>query len=341
LRTKVIAKPDPSLVFIDEITAAKEMVDILRNREHVDIIIALTHIGDVEEYANHITSYKLATEVSGIDIIVDGHSHSFYEFARKLGNTYIVTANEWGKYLGAGKITVIDGKIANFLWFPIRVGPDPDIATALKPYIERADASLKDVIGTASEAFIFGDRLTRRQETALGNAISDSNVWYFRTRLNQHIDFAFHNGGNIRTELPAGPITREQILTILPFENYIYIVSLKGSDIIELFNFIASIPQGAGGFAQVSSGVRYTIDYSSGTGVLKNLTINGEPVDPEKMYRFSTNDYLLGGGDGYTVLSKAEETFNSSLLLSYIFMEYIQSSGTISPRTDGRITITQ
>ncbi|MDR2485644.1 MAG: 5'-nucleotidase C-terminal domain-containing protein [Treponema sp.] len=340
LRTKVIASPDPSLIFIDEIDAAKEIVDILKNKEQVDIVVGLTHIGDKQESPDHVTSFELAASVPGIDVIVDGHSHSFFDAARKLGNTYIVTANEWGKYLGAGRISVVDRKLAGFDWLPIPIGPDPEVSTALAPYIAKANESLKEVVGEAADTFVFGDRLTRKEETALGNAICDANVWYFKTVSGQEIDFAFHNGGNIRTELPAGPITREQILTILPFENYLYIASLKGSDIIELFNFIASIPQGAGGWAQVSKEVRYTIDYTEDTGQLKDLTIHGEPVDPERVYRFCTNDYLFGGGDGYTVLTKAEDPFNTSLLLSYVFIRWIQDAEEpIAPQTDGRITV--
>jgi 5'-nucleotidase/UDP-sugar diphosphatase len=172
--------------------------------------------------------------------------------------------------------------------------------------------------------------------------ITDSNVWYFKTELGQDIDFAFHNGGNIRAPLAKGPLTQENILTVLPFENYLYIVSLKGSDLIELFNFIGTVQQGAGGFPQFSKEVRYTIDKTPGQdkGVIKDLTIAGKPVDPAKLYRFCTNDYLLGGGDGYTVLTKSENPFNTSLLLSYVVIEYIKAQGgSISPALDGRLTV--
>jgi 5'-nucleotidase/UDP-sugar diphosphatase len=303
-------------------------------------VIALTHIGDVKEAPDHITSPELASAVPGIDIIVDGHSHSFFEAPRREGNTYIVSANEWGKYVGQGKITVRGGKLAGFDWKPIAIGPDPEVAAMLSPYIEKANASLKEVVGEAADTFVFGNRLTRYQETAIGDMICDANAWYFREVYKQQIDFAFHNGGNIRAELSKGPLTREQILTVLPFENYLFIVSLKGEDIIELFNFIASIPQGAGAFPQFSREVCYTVDYTGGTGKLSGLTIGGEPVDSERIYRFCTNDYLLGGGDGYTVLKKAENPFNTSLLLSYVVIEYIRSqNGIITPATDGRLTI--
>ena len=337
LRTQVIASPDGSLAFINEIDAAKQVVDILRNKEGVDIVIGLTHIGLVEETPEHITSQKLAAAVEGIDIIVDGHSHTFMKEPLKAGSTWIVSANEWGKYVGQGKLIIQNGKIIDFIWAPVQISPDPEVTTMLAPYIAQANASLKEVIGQATDKFVFGNRLTRYQETELGNAICDANVWYFSAVYNQQIDFAFHNGGNIRTELPAGPVTREQVLTILPFENYLYIVSLKGSEILELFNFIATVPQGAGGFPQFSGDVRYTIDIPNKK--ISDLTIGGAPVDPDKTYRFCTNDYLLGGGDGYEVLKKAQNPFNTSLLLSFVVMEALAHFEVVEPVLDGRMTV--
>ena len=348
LRTKTIASPDRSLVFVNEIDAAREMVELLRKKEKVDIVIALAHLGDVQEAPDHITSPALAAAVPGIDIIVDGHSHSFFEAPRKVAGAYIVTANEWGKYVGQGKLTVRRKRLTAFEWQAVEINnpdsvtwePDAAVTALLAPYVEQANASLKDVVGEASADFVFGDRLTRKTETALGDMICDANVWYFREVYGQHIDFAFHNGGNMRAALQQGPITREQILTVLPFENYLYLASLRGSDIIDLFNFIATIPQGAGGFPQVSAEVRYTLDYTGGAGTLRDLSIGGAPVDPDRIYRFCTNDYLLRGGDGYEVLTRSAEPFNTSLLLSYVTIEYIRSrNGLISPATDGRITV--
>jgi 5'-nucleotidase/UDP-sugar diphosphatase len=324
------------------------MVETLRKKEKVDIIIALTHIGDIKEAPDHVISPELAEAVPGIDIIIDGHSHSFFEAPKKVGETYIVSANEWGKYVGQGKLTVYQKKLTGFDWKPVEINnpdaktfePEATVAALLAPYIEKANASLKDVVGEAAADFVFGDRLTRKKETALGDMICDANVWYFREVYQQQIDFAFHNGGNMRAELKKGPITQEHILTVLPFENYLYIASLKGSDIIELFNFIATIPQGAGGFPQVSADVRYTLDYTGEKGQVRDLTIGGAPVDPNRTYRFCTNDYLLRGGDGYEVLTRSVEPFNTSLLLSYVTIEYIRAhNGLIVPTTDERIKV--
>ncbi len=348
-RTVELTAAGPDVEFTDEIEAAKKIVPILINEEKVDIVIALTHIGDVEEAENHTTSPKLAEAVSGINIIIDGHSHSFMEKPMKVGETYIISANEWGKFVGEAKLDVVDGRIVKFDWQPIMINSKEEIVFAadaaivemLAPYVAKAETSLKEVIGEASDEFVFGNRLTRYTETSLGDMICDANLWYINDVFGQKIDFVFHNGGNIRTALSKGPITREAIMTILPFDNYLYVVSMKGSDVINLFNFIATIPQGNGGFAQVSKEVRYTIDYTGGKGQLKDLTIGGAPVDPNKTYKFCTNDFLLDGGDGYVVLKeKSMSPFNTSLTLQTVVIEYIRSqNGLISPKTDGRIKV--
>jgi 5'-nucleotidase/UDP-sugar diphosphatase len=335
-----------SFTFIPEIDAARAAVTLLRKTEKVNVVIALTHIGDVKESPDHVTSPELAAAVPGIDIIVDGHSHTKFEAPEKVGNTWIVSANEWGKYVGEGKLSVANGKLAAFDWRPVEINnqdnqyyaPDAELAALIAPYKEQADAALKEVIGKAADTFIIGNRLTRYGETAIGNMICDANVWYLRTVFNQDIDFAFHNGGNIRAELPKGELTREHILNALPFENYLYIVSLTGEEIIELFDFIATIPQGNGGFPQFSQEVRYTLDIPH--QAIRDLRIGGVPVDPGKTYRFCTNDFLLSGGDGYTVLTKSREPFNTSLLFSYVVIEYINThGGIISPSIDGRMRV--
>jgi 5'-nucleotidase/UDP-sugar diphosphatase len=339
LRTINVANPsDSDLNFIDEIEAARETLEILRNTEKVDIVIALTHIGNVKEAPDHVTSPELAEAVEGIDIIIDGHSHTFMESPVKVNGTWIVSANEWGKYMGHGKLIVRNHGLSEFIWKPIAIGPDREVAAMIEPYAKKAGESLKEVIGTAAEEFEFGNRLPRYQETAVGNLVTDANCWYFTEAQKQNLDFAFHNGGNIRAGLAKGAITREQILTILPFENYLYIVSLKGSEIIELFDVIANIPQGAGGFPQFSKEVRYTIDKQA--GAVAELSIGGSPVDPDKTYRFCTNDFLLGGGDGYAILEKSTDRFNTSQLLSNVVIEYIRASGgSVSPVIDGRLTV--
>jgi len=331
-----------SLDFMPEIEAARDAVTRLRNRERVDIVIALTHIGDVRERDGHVIAQDLAAAVPGIDVIVDGHSHSRFAEPMRVGDTLIVTAQEWGRYVGKARVSIVDGRITGFDWELVEIGthafaPDAQVMAMLTPFLEQADASLGEVVGRASELFYFGNRAPRYGETAIGNMISDGMAWYMRNVLNQTLDFAFVNSGNIRTELPAGELTREHVLTVLPFTNFLHIVSLSGAEILEMFEFIGTIPQGNGGFPQFSAEVRYTLNLSERT--VTNLTIGGAPVDPGRTYRFVTNDFLLSGGDGYAVLTGAGDPFNTAMLMSCVVIGYIQSQGTISPATDGRMEV--
>lgn len=346
LRTLTIASPDKSLVFEDEITTAQKYVDILKNTMQCDVVIVLGHLGDVLEEVSQNTSIKLAEAVSGIDIIVDGHAHTKMEEPLVVNGTYIVSANEWGKFVGYGVLTVKDGLLVDFDWKAEEITTekypaDSEIASIIAPFAAGAEAALKEVVLKTTEEFVFGNKLSRKIELPLGNFVADAQVAYLAAH-GVDVDFGFTNGGNIRASLPKGDVTRENILTVLPFENYVYVVTLKGSDVVELFNFIGTINQGAGGFAQVSKEVSYTITYDATgmNGKISNVLVNGSPIDESKTYKIAVNDYLAGGGDGYEALTKSIDTFNTSMLMSDIVIEYAQSlGGAISPTVEGRITI--
>ena len=348
-RTPVIARPDGSLEFADELEAAREAVKELRTNKGCDVVIALTHLGLVKEADGHVTSEDLAREVDGIDLIIDGHSHTFLDAPRIAGNTPIVTAGEFGKFEGKGIMKIKNGKVSSFEWKSVAINakgsatypPDPAVTAMIAPYRAKAEASLKEIIAETTAPFEFGDRLSRKKEIALGDMVTDGAMWYARSVLGKNADFAFTNGGGIRAELPAGRITREQIATVLPFDNWLYLAQMKGSDVIRLFEFIASIKQGAGAWAQVSAEARYTIDYTANaeSGTLKGLTIGGKPVDPAATYTIVTNDYVLSGGDGYAIMKSAVEAYNTSTTLRDAIIAYAAAKKTLTPVTDGRITI--
>jgi 5'-nucleotidase/UDP-sugar diphosphatase len=349
VRTTAIANPDPSLAFEDEIASAREAVQALRGKEGCDVVIALTHLGLVEEAPGHVTSVKLAEAVAGIDLILDGHSHTYLERPQEVGGARIVSAGEFGKFVGEGILRVEDGKVASFDWKPVAIGGkdapasvlDPEVERMIAPYRAKAERTLSETIAQATGAFDFGDRLSRKRELALGDLVADGSLWYVRTVLGKKADFAFVNGGSIRAGLPAGAVSGERLATALPFDNWISVATLKGSEVTRLFEYIASIRQGAGGWAQVSGEVRYAIDYSLGPdqGKLVGLTIGGKPVDPEARYTFVTNDYLMAGGDGYAVLKGATEGWNAQVTFRDALIAYARAKKALTPATDGRIAV--
>ncbi len=351
--TEVIGNPDiiGNLRFEDEVVAARRMVAELEPQ--VDVIIALVHLGLYDD--NSMGSRRLAAEVSGIDLIVDGHSHSMIDKAVMINGTPIVTANQWGLYLGKAVLTITDGRIAGFSWEKLPVNlknrskdadgnsvytyktreieQDPYLLATLTPYAEQVDKVLSEVIGQAGARFPNGE--SRLKETAIGNLVADSMLWYTR---NQDVDFAIQNGGGVRADLAEGEIAKRDIYEILPFDNSVMVLEMTGAQIIDMFDFVVTIERGKGAFPQVSSEIDVTFDFT--TGETRDLTISGKPVDPNKNYRVATNSYMAAGGDGYSMMTASSYRYDTSAFQRDVTIDYIiDKGGTLMPKTDGRIRV--
>ncbi|MCX8057797.1 MAG: 5'-nucleotidase C-terminal domain-containing protein [Spirochaetes bacterium] len=351
------------LIIKNEVEVAKSLVPELKKQ--ADIVIALVHMGiyndDIEGYG----SKWLARNIPGIDVIVDGHTHTYLREPIKINNTFIVQAADWGRYVGRAVIKIQNMKVIGFEWIPVPINikgsfknqdgstfisyinhkgeadqnaffkQDEGLLKILMPYKDKVKEILAEKIGV-SEGEFPNDNV-RKMETELGDLVADSMLWFTKKF---GVDFALQNGGGIRKALPAGEISKGLIYEILPFDNTIVIVELKGSDVIELFNYIATIPNGAGAFPQVSDGVTFTINYQ--TGKCENILINGKPIDPNKIYKIATNSYLATGGDGYTIFKKAISFYDTSMFQRDVFIEYIKYlGGKIKPILYGRIKIIQ
>ena len=345
------------LLFEDEIEVAKKLVPELRKQ--ADIVIALTHLGI---YKGHDRgSKKLATQVSGIDLIVDGNTDTKLDAPIIINapnsdhKTLIVEAWHWGLVLGRIDLWIRDRKVIDFKMelIPINlkrivkksdgttdyhfigkeIKEDKELLKLLQPYVDKVEAFLSERIGYAERTF--WNKEERKRETALGDLVADSLLWYMR-KFNP--DFAFQNGGAIRATLPEGPIIKKTIFDMLPFDSTAVVLSLKGNDVQVLFDYVATVQPGNGAFPQVSNGISFTIN--RGTGRCENILIDGNPIDPDKTYKIVTNSYLGSGGDGYKVFLKAVDRFNSSTFQRNILVEYIKHlGGNIKPEVKGRITV--
>jgi 5'-nucleotidase/UDP-sugar diphosphatase len=351
--TATIGDPEfvKNLVFADEVETAKKLLPILRKK--ADIVIALVHMGI---YSDDSTgSRRLAKCVPGIDLIIDGHSHTNLSAPLYVGKTPIVQAWQWGMTVGKAVLTIQNKKIIGLKWESVPINlksvekkadgtkefhfigteykEDETLLKLLKPYADKVDEVLAEVVGKSEG--LFPNQQSRLQETALGDLVCDSMLW--RTK-NLCVDFAINNGGGIRTSLAEGPVSKRNIYEILPFDNSVVTLSLKGSDLIKLFEYIATIPQGNGAFPQVSEGVQFTINYT--TGKCENILVHGQPIDPEKTYRIATNSYMAGGGDGYKIFANATDRFDTSAFQRDVLIDYlIQTGGTVKPVIQGRITV--
>ena len=335
-----------SYIAIDnEIDTAKKVVKTLREIEKADVVIALTHMGDVKLFDGHVTSVDLGNEVEGIDLIVDGHAHSYFTQPKFSQNAPVVTANAYSRYVGKAIFKIQNGKAVLESWTTIPVTtetePDPATTAALEPFIQKASADLKTVIAHASAPFPLGEKESRVGECALCNLVCDS-MYEYLTEKGMPVDFVFSNGGIFRAGIPQGAITKEDVNSCLPFSNTLIIVEMKGADVVDFFNYVASIYQTSGAFGQVSKQVRYTITYNNGVdGKISDLTIGGNPVDPERIYKFAVNNYIYSGGDGYDILKqRAIKAVDLNILVTDAVIETLkQSKQPVAPALDGRIVV--
>ncbi|SDZ15529.1 5'-nucleotidase C-terminal domain-containing protein [Tindallia californiensis] len=324
------------LLFTDPVEAATEMVAELEDQ--VDVMIALAHLGIDESSLRNETSIGVAEQVEGIHLIVDGHSHHKLDEGLMVEETLIVMAEEYTKNLGVVEITVTDGEVSsiNAMLYEkeeaMEIEPDPDVVAVVNKIIENQQEIMAEVVGKTT-VHLDGEReQVRAGETNLGNLITDSMVWA------TDADFAFTNGGGIRASIAEGDITKEDIITVLPFGNRVVTKKMTGDAILEALEIASSAyPEPAGKFAHVS-GMTYTIDPNQPEGQrISDVTIGGESLGMDVEYVMATNDFLAAGGDEMTMFVEAF-TITDFVSMDEAFMDYLTERGEVAPEVEGRIT---
>lgn len=196
----------------------------------------------------------------------------------------------------------------------------------LQPYKQQVDATMKKVIGVARETMS-----AHKPESLLSNLSADIYRQAGAEYLKVPVDIAIVNLGGLRTTIPAGNITVGKIFELMPFENELVILWLRGDKLNDLCQYFA----GMGG--EGVSGLRMVI--SNGTAT--DITIDGEPLDINKTYTIATNDYLAGGNDKMVQLAMYEKRTNTGIKIRDMLMDYIKNETThgreIFSKLDGRI----
>ncbi len=181
----------------------------------------------------------------------------------------------------------------------------------------------------------------RTQEAAIGNLIADA------MRAETDAAIAITNGGGIRGGriYPAGTtITRRDIMAELPFNNHIALLEISGRAIrAALENGFSYLPRAAGRFPQVS-GLKVVVDPSRPVGQrVVSVEADGKPLEDTKIYRLATNDFMSGGGDGYSMFDNVHEIIpgHDGPLMTNEVIEYLQKIKTVRTGVDGRIVFRQ
>ena len=359
--TEILAKPSEYIVFhYNLIEITQEQVDML-TAEGINKIILLTHIG-------YQADLEVAQNVSGVDVVVGGHTNTFLsnQYSGALGEyptvlesisgepILVVQADTKTIYLGrldvefdaAGVLTDWDG---DAILLSKYIAPDPAISDLIAEMAEPiAELRAMPVGEAAIDLTGTSPRLCRIEECLLGNVITDAIL------DETGADIAMQNGGGIRADIMAGTVTLGDVLTMLPFGNLISTFDLTGADVmavlensvsrIELDDANNPVVDGASGRFMQVGGLRYTFDATQEVGsriVSADVMVDGEymPLDAEAVYSVASNDYVRAGGDGYaTLANNAINPYDFGSPLDQVVADYIAAHSPISAMMEGRIS---
>ncbi len=306
-----------------------------------DIVIAVTHTGHDADYAMQ-ASHKF-------DLIVSGHDHDL-----RMGydgiTAYVETSTE-ANYLPIVDLNVVvtpaeGDKKRTVTWTPgfrivdtATVTADADTQAVVEKLATKLSAELDVEIGTTTNELNSQRAVVRGEESAWGDLIADAMLGA------NGADVAVTNGGGIRGDkvYPAGTVlTRKDVFTELPFGNKTVVTEITGADLLAgLENGFSQVEKGAGRFPQVA-GLTVEVDLTKAPGArVVTVTVGGKPLDPAAKYKLATNDYMVGGGDGYTAFSNGNVLIDASAahLMASDVIDYITAKKTIDAKVDGRITL--
>ncbi|GAD88568.1 MULTISPECIES: bifunctional UDP-sugar hydrolase/5'-nucleotidase UshA [Vibrio] len=365
--TAKIGNPEyiQGLEFRDPKSEARQLLKEIETREQPDITIAVTHMGHYQNGqhgGNAPGDVALARYLpeGALDMVIGGHSQepvcmegpNLVKKNFKPGDacqpdqqngTWIMQAFEWGKYVGRADYEYSDGELelVHYALVPInltkkvevdgkkqrvivgeKIEADSDVEDFLTPYQEQGQAKLNVKIAQ-SNGKLEGDRnKVRFEQTNLGRLIATAHMQRAKA------DFGVMNSGGVRDSIAEGDITYKDVLTVQPFGNIITYVDMKGSEILDYLNVVATKPTDSGAYAQFS-GISMTVAKDG----VKNVKIGGKVLEEDKMYRFSVPSFNAAGGDGYPVIKDHSGFVNTGFVDAEVLKEYLETNSPIDIRS--------
>lgn len=331
----------------DLYTCAQSQVETLKN-QGCDLVICLAHLGVDEESApDGHRSTDLYANTTGIDMIIDGHSHTVMTEG-EAGEPVTSTGTKL-EYIGA---IVIDNATKtiedHYLVSTEGIVDNPATAQIAQAVIDRIDAEY-DVVFAQSEVALNGSKEpgVRTEETNLGDLICDALIWSVTKEKGSitvpadHI-VAITNGGGIRASISEGGVTKKDLNTVLPFGNTVSVVYVTGDELLEALEASTyCAPNALGGFPQVS-GIKFTVNtavpfaqgeaYPDSTyyspaaiGRVSIESINGKPFSTKDTYAVVTNNFVAAGGDTYYVFGNSTNQFDTGIVMDEAVIDYVQT----------------
>ncbi len=342
----------------------QKAVDEIRGES--DLVIGLFHLGvDIESRTNGYRSVDALKKVTGIDMVLDGHSHtvmtagqngeSIQSTGTKFANIGVVVIDNESKGIESNFLvpTYLGSKLYSFRFVDEATKAVCDEITA------RVDAEYNAVFAT-SEVLLNGDKApgNRTEETNSGDLITDAMVWSVVKeggieQVEPSEVVGITNGGGIRAPIAVGDVAKKDVTTVLPFGNTVAVVYITGAELLEALEASTyCTPDPVGGYPQ-TSGIEWTLDTTKAfdqgdvyvldgketsyyaPASINRVTItsiNGKPFDPNTVYAVVTNNFCAVGGDTYNVLARSSYSFDTGITLDEAVIAYITEV------LEGRIT---
>jgi 2',3'-cyclic-nucleotide 2'-phosphodiesterase (5'-nucleotidase family) len=279
-----------------------------------DLIIILSHQGvDLDS--------AMAEGLHGADVIIGGHSHTRLRHPKSVNGILIVQAGSSTENLGVLQLTVAEDRVvkSDGWLIPTWVRPGParqgQLVALVDSMKEEIDREYSEVIATLTGEWKRGER-----QSPIGTFIAEAQ------RVAAGADVGFMNTHGIRKDQPAGPMTKRDLFEILPFRNLLATFQLSGAELKEIVRY--SLERRSA--IQISGLTATFARVGNGRVEVREVIVNGKPVEPEAMYRCAASDYFVGEAKDYLGLEITQPTMLQKTVFAVV-EEAIRKEQKIEP----------
>ena len=337
-KTKSHPKNTEGIEFLHQAVIDNAQYAIDLAHEYADFVIVLGHMGVVPDGESGITSEYICENLDGIDLFIDGHSHTVMDGGEIVNGAMITSTGQYLNNVGIVEVhvdednnaeienafllsaeEVLDPSTGSMLrYYGINEVPDdPEVDAYVAEKNEELDAILSEVVANIPMD-LNGERAdVRTRKTNLSKIICEAMT------AESGADFTIMNGGGIRASLKAGPVTLGDINNVLPFTNTITVCRITPAGIYAaLEHGYSLLPEQNGAFSQTDLSVVYSAKAPAGERI-KRVYLGDElldKTDDSTEYLVATNDFMAAGGDGYTMFGKV---VTEGSMLNEVFIDYL------------------
>lgn len=327
-----------NLEFREQAPIVQQYVDEIEDQ--VDLVVLLGHEGqaakqglkvdkvDVEDkFAKDV---EVANEVDGIDVLISGHAHLPIDKPYQADSgTLIVSTRGLGVQVGYLNLEIKDGEIVNYKGhlediYSDKIEPDPTVQERIDYWNEQMAELTNEEISNASQ------QLTRTYEddSMLGNLSADA------MRAVTGADVALQHPGGLRTDVEAGPLTAGEAISVLPFPNSVYTMTLTGEHLLEALEQSAGMKYGI----LSPSGIIMTVDLSAEVGSrVVEATVNGQAIDPAGKYVVALDAFIALGGDDFSAFTKGTNVVSTDYTGADALIAHLKTLDDASANVEDRV----